>query len=286
MRLLVLSGLSGAGKSIALQALEDLGFYCVDNLPVGLLPGFVAQMKIMSGKREVNDIAVGIDARNMVDDLQDFRAILENIKEQGMDCEVIFIVANDTALIKRFSETRRRHPLTNDEVPLVEAIAAERELLSPIADCSDLHIDTSQTNVHQLRDLIRDRVGRDASAVLSLQFFSFGFKHGHPIDADFVFDVRCLPNPHWDPALRLQTGRDDDVVKFLEQQEVVKEMLSDITTFVERWVPNFEADNRSYLTVAIGCTGGQHRSVYVTETLGAYFKQQRERVLVRHREII
>ena len=286
MRLLVLSGLSGAGKSIALQALEDLGFYCVDNLPVGLLPGFVAQMKVMSGKRDVNDIAVGIDARNMIDDLQDFRAILDNIKEQGMDCEVIFIVANDNALIKRFSETRRKHPLTNDNVPLVEAIAAERDLLNPIADCSDLHIDTSQTNVHQLRDQVRDRVGRDASSVLSLQFLSFGFKHGHPIDADFVFDVRCLPNPHWDPALRLQTGRDDDVIKFLEQQAIVKEMLADITTFIERWVPNFEADNRSYLTVAIGCTGGQHRSVYVTETLGAHFKKERERVLIRHREII
>ena len=285
MRLLVLSGLSGAGKSIALQALEDLGFYCVDNLPIGLLPGFVAQMKVMSGKRDVNDIAVGIDARNMIDDLQDFRVILDNIKEQGMDCEVIFIVANDNALIKRFSETRRKHPLTNDNVPLVEAIAAERNLLNPIADCSDLHIDTSQTNVHQLRDLVRDRVGRDASSVLSLQFLSFGFKHGHPIDADFVFDVRCLPNPHWDPALRLQTGRDDDVIKFLEQQSIVKEMLADITTFIERWVPNFEADNRSYLTVAIGCTGGQHRSVYIAERLNEYFREKFSSVSLRHREM-
>ncbi len=285
MRLLVLSGLSGAGKSIALQALEDLGFYCVDNLPMGLLPGFVAQMKAVEGRQEVKDIAVGVDARNMTDDLQNFRLILDNIKGQGISCEVIFIVASDNALIKRFSETRRKHPLTNDQIPLVEAIAAERYLLNPIADCADLHIDTSNTNVHQLRDQIRDRVGRTASPALSLQFLSFGFKHGHPIDADFVFDVRCLPNPHWDPQLRLQTGRDEDVIKFLQPQPVVKEMLEDITRFVERWVPSFEAENRSYLTVAVGCTGGQHRSVYLTETLGAHFKQIRESVLIRHREL-
>jgi len=285
MRLLVLSGLSGAGKSIALQALEDLGFYCVDNLPVGLLPGFVAQMKIMEGRQQTHDIAVGIDARNMIDDLQDFRQILDNIKSQEISCEVIFIVANDDALIKRFSETRRKHPLTNDEISLIDALAAERHLLNPIADCADLHIDTSHTNVHQLRDQIRDRVGRHATSALSLQFLSFGFKHGHPIDADFVFDVRCLPNPHWDPQLRLQTGRDDDVIEFLQQQPVVKEMLADITRFVERWVPSFESENRSYLTVGVGCTGGQHRSVYLTETLGAHFKQIRERVLIRHREL-
>ncbi len=285
MRLLVLSGLSGAGKSIALQALEDLGFYCVDNLPMGLLPGFVAQMKAVEGRQEVKDIAVGVDARNMIDDLQNFRLILDNIKDQGISCEVIFIVASDNALIKRFSETRRKHPLTNDQIPLVEAIAAERHLLNPIADCADLNIDTSYTNVHQLRDQIRDRVGRNTSPALSLQFLSFGFKHGHPIDADFVFDVRCLPNPHWDPQLRLQTGRDEDVIEFLQQQPVVKEMLEDIVRFVERWVPNFEAENRSYLTVAVGCTGGQHRSVYLTETLGAHFKRIREGVLIRHREL-
>ncbi len=285
MRLLVLSGLSGAGKSIALQALEDLGFYCVDNLPVALLPGFVAQMKVMEGRQEVTEIAVGIDARNMIDDLQNFQVVLKNIKEQGISCEVIFVVANDHALIKRFSETRRKHPLTNDGIPLVEAIAAERHLLNPIANCADLHIDTSQTNVHQLRDQIRDRVGRNSDLTLSLQFLSFGFKHGHPIDADFVFDVRCLPNPHWDPKLRLQTGRDDDVIKFLQQQTVVTEMLADITRFIERWVPDFEADNRSYMTVAIGCTGGQHRSVYFAEALGAHFKQQREGVMIRHREL-
>ncbi len=285
MRLLVLSGLSGAGKSIALQALEDLNFYCVDNLPVGLLPGFVAQMRVMAGRQEVTDIAVGIDARNMLDDLQNFSLVLDNIKEQGISCEVLFIVASDNALIKRFSETRRKHPLTGGDIPLVEAIAAERHLLTPIADCADLHIDTSQTNVHQLRDLVRERIGRNSSSALSLQFLSFGFKHGHPIDADFVFDVRCLPNPHWVPTLRLKTGRDDEVIAFLGEQAAVKEMLADITHFVARWVPSFEAENRSYLTVAIGCTGGQHRSVYLAETLAAHFKQEREGVLIRHREL-
>lgn len=285
MKLLVLSGLSGSGKSIALQALEDLGFYCVDNLPVALLPGFVGQMKRLSGAQVAKDIAVGIDARNMVDDLQNFRQILDNIKAQDITCEVIFIVANDDALIKRFSETRRKHPLTHAEMPLIEAITAERHLLAPIADCADLHIDSSSTNVHQLRDQIRNRVGKKANSALSLQFLSFGFKHGRPIDADFVFDVRCLPNPHWDPKLRLQTGRDDDVIEFLQQQKIVQEMYDDITRFVARWVPCFEAENRSYLTVAVGCTGGQHRSVYLTERLGAHFKQIREGVLVRHREL-
>lgn len=285
MRLLVLSGLSGAGKSIALQALEDVGYYCVDNLPAGLLPGFVSQMELMAGRLEEKDIAVGIDARNMVDDLQNFQQILDNIKGQGIGCEVIFIEAHDDALIKRFSETRRKHPLSNQEVPLVEAITAERRLLTQIADCADLVIDTSNTNVHQLRDQVRDRVGKNASSRLSLQFLSFGFKHGRPIDADFVFDVRCLPNPHWDPSLRLLTGRDQEVVEFLQQQADVQDMRDDLARFIERWVPSFEAENRSYLTVAIGCTGGQHRSVYLVETLATYFKTLREGVLVRHREL-
>lgn len=285
MRLLVLSGLSGAGKSIALQALEDVGYYCVDNLPVGLLPGFVAQMKLMAGRLEENDIAVGIDARNMVPDLQNFQQVLDSIKDQGIGYEVIFIEAHDDALIKRFSETRRKHPLSNPEVPLVEAITAERHLLVPIADCADLVIDTSNTNVHQLRDQVRDRVGKNASTRLSLQFLSFGFKHGRPIDADFVFDVRCLPNPHWDPNLRLLTGCDQGVIEFLQNQSDVKDMYSDLVRFVERWVPSFEAENRSYLTIAIGCTGGQHRSVYLAETIGAHFKNIRESVLVRHREL-
>ncbi len=285
MKLLVLSGLSGSGKSIALQALEDLGFYCVDNLPVGLLPGFVAQMGRMADAQVTKNIAVGIDARNMVDDLQNFRLILDDIKAQGITCEVVFIVAHDDALIKRFSETRRKHPLSSAEMPLIEAITAERHLLVPIEDCADLLIDTSSTNVHQLRDQIRDRVGNNANLALSLQFLSFGFKHGRPNDADFVFDVRCLPNPHWDPKLRLLTGRDDDVIEFLQHQTLVNDMYDDIARFVERWVPCFEAENRSYLTVAIGCTGGQHRSVYLTERLGAHFKQIREGVLIRHREL-
>jgi len=285
MKMLIISGLSGSGKSIALQALEDMNYYCVDNLPLGLLPNFAAQMIKTAGQRSSENIAVSIDARNVTHDLQYFEKILDELKKMSITCEVIFIEADDSTLLIRFSETRRKHPLTNPKLPLIEAITAERKLLSTISSNADLHIDTTRTNVHQLRDIIRERVAKKGIIPLSMQFVSFGYKRGIPADVDFVFDARCLPNPHWDPRLRSLTGKHPDVVSFLEQQPVVMRMYDDIKTFLERWIPGFEAENRSYMTIAVGCTGGQHRSVYLVEALAACFKKTHENVLTRHREL-
>lgn len=285
MRILIVSGLSGSGKSIVLQALEDLSFYCVDNLPLGLLPDFVTQMLKTAAQPAFENIAVGIDARNVPTDLQNFEGMLDDLKKSGVACEIIFIEADDAALLHRFSETRRKHPLTKPGVPLIEAIAAERKLLSAISSHADMHIDTTRTNAHQLRDIIRARVAKKGVLPFSMQFISFGYKRGIPADADFVFDTRCLPNPHWDPRLRASTGKHPDVIRFLEQQPVVVRMYEDIKSFLERWIPDFEAENRSYMTIAVGCTGGQHRSVYLIEALAAHFRTKHENVLTRHRDL-
>ncbi len=282
MKLLIVSGLSGSGKSIALHALEDLDYYCIDNLPVGLLPAFAAQMKSAAG-RLPKDAAVGIDARNLSADFLHFPEILKDIEAQGLACEIFFLDADDATLLKRFSETRRKHPLTSGDVSLAEAIRAERSLLEPIAARADWHIDTGRTNVHQLRSMIQARVANRTA--LSLLFVSFGYKHGLPVDADFVFDVRCLPNPHWEAHLRSLTGLDAGVAAFLENQPLVAQMLGDMKVFLETWIPRFEAENRSYITVAVGCTGGQHRSVYLVERLVEYFLCTRDSVLTRHREL-
>ncbi len=281
MKLLIVSGLSGSGKSIALHALEDLDYYCIDNLPMQLLSAFAAQMG--GAQSQYHDAVVGVDARNLAADFQNFPQIISTIKQAGLQCEIFFLDADDTTLFKRFSETRRKHPLTRSDVSLAEAIRAERRILEPIAALADWHIDTSRTNIHQLRSLIQSRVARQIS--LSLSFVSFGYKHGVPVDADFVFDVRCLPNPHWEPPMRLLTGLDSDVVNFLESHSMVEQMFSHIKNFLETWIPQFEAENRNYVTVAIGCTGGQHRSVYLVERLAAYFLRNRPNVLRRHREL-
>ena len=284
MKLIIVSGLSGSGKTIALQAMEDMGVYCIDNLPFKLLPSLARHLKNASG-RPYNDAAVGIDARNLTDDFEEFPAVLEQVRAEGGQCEIIFLTADDQTLLKRFSETRRKHPLSDTSVPLNEAIEAERRLLSPVAADADWHLDTSHTNVHQLRTLVRERMGKTGQQTLSLLFSSFGYKHGLPPDADFVFDVRCLPNPYWEPHLRPLTGLDTDVQSFLEQQPMVGRMYEDIRDFLETWVPHFEAENRSYMTVAVGCTGGYHRSVYMVERLGAHFRTDRSNVLTRHREL-
>ncbi|VAX09856.1 RNase adapter protein RapZ [hydrothermal vent metagenome] len=284
MKLIIISGLSGSGKSIALNVLEDLHYYCIDNLPAAMLPALADQL-LSSGNMEREHIAVGIDARNTPADLADFSNILKDLQSRQLEIEIFFLEADTPTLIKRFSETRRRHPLSSDEVPLSEAIAQERSLLQPIAGEADLHMDTSRTNIHQLRELIHSRVNKDDHSQLSLLFESFGFKQGIPVDADFVFDVRCIPNPHWEPRLRSLTGRDPAVAEFLELHDDAVKMFDDIRHFLESWVPRFEADNRSYMTVAIGCTGGQHRSVYMVEKLAAWFKQQRPGILHRHREL-
>lgn len=282
MRLLIVSGLSGSGKSTVLNVLEDLDYYCIDNLPISLLSNFAAHM-VGAGKKFYRNAAVGVDARNRPEELARFPAILSGLREAEINCEVLFLDADDPILIKRFSETRRKHPLTKDPISLAEAIDLERELLDPISRQADLYIDTSHTNLHQLRDLIRQRVATKDQKTLSVLFLSFGYKNGIPVDADLVFDVRCLPNPYWEARLREFTGRDAPVIEFLESHEMVIEMYEDLRNYLERWIPRFRAADRTYLTIAVGCTGGQHRSVYLVERLAAHFASNND-VLARHRE--
>jgi len=283
VKLIIVSGLSGSGKSVALHTLEDLGYYCIDNLPAGLLSALALELRLAA--KPVEKIAIGIDARNLPQSLQQFNEILDQLKAQGISNEILFITCDPPTLIKRFSETRRRHPLSNENVSLAEAIDLERQLLEPIARRADLFIDTSQTTIHQLRDLVHQRVERREESRLSLMFESFGFKHGIPSDADFVFDVRCLPNPHWQPELRALTGRDEAVAQYLDSEAQVTAMVENLTGFLDTWIPAFEADNRSYLTVAIGCTGGQHRSVYLAEKLARHFEGRYPNITTRHREL-
>ena len=285
MQLFLISGLSGSGKSVALKVLEDSGYYCVDNLPADLLAPLVEHLQ-HAGYR---NIAVSIDVRS-ANSVQRLPALLQQIKLQGVDVHVLFLDAQTDTLVKRFSETRRLHPLSdarlraNDKQArtLPECVSDERELLAEISNISH-HIDTTELNANALRVWIKQFIKVDR-ARLTLFFQSFGFKHGIPLDADLVFDVRCLPNPHYDPKLRPLTGRDAEVIEFLDHIPGVQDMFADIRDFVARWLPSFVADNRSYLTVAIGCTGGQHRSVYLAEKLAHYFEHQQQ-VLVRHREL-
>jgi UPF0042 nucleotide-binding protein len=285
MKLIIVSGLSGSGKTVALHTLEDEDFYCIDNLHMGLLPAFVEQL--VSPKLKLYDkAAVGIDARSGVDDLARFPEIVDGIKSSGLDVEVVFLQTDVETLITRFSETRRKHPLTRKGLPLVEAIHLERSLLETIASRADLRIDTTRTNVHQLRALISERVRTSPSASLSLLFQSFGYKHGVPPDSDYVFDTRCLPNPHWEARLRDLTGLNPLVIEYLHSHGAVEELFLSIRDFLSRWIPRFEAEDRSYLSVSLGCTGGRHRSVYLVERLASHFEASRyENVSVRHREL-
>jgi len=283
-RLVVVSGLSGAGKTVVLHALEDHGFYCIDNLPIGFLQRFIISMD-GEGTIASTDVAVGIDARNREQDIAELPALLATSDDYDIDIEVLFISASDETLIKRFSETRRRHPLTTPNVSLPQAIARERRLLEPVIDRADLVIDTTRLHLHQLREIVRKRVAGHRSHHLSLQFMSFGFKHGVPPDADFVFDTRCLPNPHWDPTLRDLPGTSAEVAAFLDAAEHAGELIEDIRRFLERWIPVFERDDRAYLTVAIGCTGGRHRSVHVAERLAGHFIALDRNVILSHRDL-
>lgn len=285
MKLIIISGLSGSGKSIALNVLEDLNYYCIDNLPTGMLSSLADEILNSRGNTYQN-FAVGIDARNLAGELANFPNSIKDLKNRELDCETFFLEADEKTLIKRFSETRRKHPLTNNNISLNEAIRHERELLSPVRDFADLCIDTTQTTIHQLRDLVKQRViSTDNHQTMSLLFESFGFKHGIPNNADFVFDVRCLPNPHWEPLLRNKTGTDPEVIEYLEKSEEVDKLSADIVSFLENWLDKFETDNRNYMTVAIGCTGGQHRSVYMVEKLARLFNQKRNGIITRHREL-
>jgi len=284
MKLIIISGLSGSGKTVALHTLEDEGFYCVDNLPLGLLPDLAKQLT--SRQMQIYDqVAVGIDARSGAEDLNRFNEIIQATKTDTIDIEVIYFEAAINELIKRFSDTRRRHPLTRKGIPLAEAIDIERNLLSAIAHEADLCLDTTHTNVHQLRAIIKQRVISRPNQQLSILIQSFGFKHSVPTDSDFVFDVRCLPNPHWEPKLRPLTGQDPEVQAFFKDQDDVVDMFSHIRNFLEYWIPKFADQNRYYLTASIGCTGGQHRSVYIAELLNSYFRDKFENVSLRHREM-
>ncbi len=284
MILQIVSGLSGSGKTIALQVLEDLDYYCIDNLPLELLSELVE--KSLKDRLYIDKIAVGIDARTAGNNFANFSDVLEKIKKADIDCHVLFLQAQTSVLLKRFSETRRKHPLTNEQTSLEEAINRERLVLRMIQDEADQQFDTSNSNVHQLRDKIKDIITLNNQPLMALQFLSFGFKHGLPDNMDIMFDMRCLPNPHWEPELRALTGKDDAVANFLNQHDSCEQMYQDIKHYVEKWLPCFEDNNRNYLTIAIGCTGGQHRSVYMVEKLTDYFKQHREFVIARHKELL
>jgi UPF0042 nucleotide-binding protein len=277
MQLILITGLSGSGKSVALNVLEDAGFYYVDNLPAKLLPQTVGFLAGAGHPR----VALSVELRS-AEALAELPRQLGDFRARGHDVRVLFLEAKTDTLIKRFSETRRRHPLSDGGLTLTECIERERRLLAGLADLAE-RVDTSDLGPNVLRNWVKDFVGVPATG-LTLLFESFGFKHGIPLDADFVFDVRCLPNPNYDPRLRILTGRDQPVIEFLGADPETQRMLEDVRRFVADWLPAFERDNRSYITVAIGCTGGQHRSVYFAETLAARFRN-RSQVLVRHREL-
>jgi UPF0042 nucleotide-binding protein len=277
VQLFLISGLSGSGKSVALKVLEDSGYYCVDNLPAELLHVLTNNLKSAG----VTKVAVSVDVRSGFGVLL-LPLYIDKLKKHNVDVHVLFLDAKDETLVKRFSETRRLHPLSDGVKTLPECVAHERELLTEIASIGH-HIDTSDLNANALRAWVKQFIALDRVR-LTLLFESFGFKNGLPLDADFVFDVRCLPNPHYDSELRAFTGRDQPVIDFLDNTPLAQKMFEDIRNFVESWLPSFIADNRSYLTVAIGCTGGQHRSVYFAEKLTQHFKAQQQ-VLLRHREL-
>lgn len=284
MKLAIITGLSGSGKSVALHTLEDEGYYCVDNLPLFLLPQLAVELVKRQDKR-FQLVAISIDARNAPAEFESIGRLLEPLQQAGIRHDIIFLEAQDETLIKRFSETRRRHPLTGGDRPLEEAIRFERELMAPFLSVADLRIDTSRTSLHELKHLVRSRVSERLDTKISLLFQSFGFKQGVPRDADFVYDARCLPNPHWEPELRPLSGRDEPVARYLEAHPDVQRYKEDIIRFLEQWIPCFEREGRSYLTVAIGCTGGQHRSVYLVEQLASHFRTCGRRIQTRHRDL-
>jgi UPF0042 nucleotide-binding protein len=281
VRIIILSGLSGSGKSVVLHLLEDLGFYCIDNIPAALLKSFISYT-VRRPETTYERTAVGLDARNTALEVASVPELVDELRRSGLHCEVIFLIAAEDELLRRFAETRRKHPLSRSDLGLREAIAAERALLEPIASVADLLIDTSRLSVHTLRDIIHKRVEQRAAGRLSLSFESFGFKRGIPGDADFVFDARALPNPYWEPDLRRLTGRDLEVIRFLETHTKVATLVADIAHFVRRRIPEYQAGNRGYLTVAVGCTGGQHRSVYIVDRLAEEFAGEFRDVTVRH----
>jgi UPF0042 nucleotide-binding protein len=283
-RLIIISGLSGSGKTIALHVLEDLGYYCIDNMPAGLLRSLLDEIT-QPGDNAASRVAVGVDARNRREDHEALPHLIRDIESTGVNTDLLFLQADDDVLLKRYSETRRRHPLSDVSSELRAAIQHERELLGPVINAADLVIDSSRTSVYELADIIQNRVDRRRASELSILIESFGFKHGIPADADFFFDLRCLPNPYWNAELRSLTGLDESVATFLDAQPAFVQMYDDILAFLSRWIPEYLKVNRSYLTVALGCTGGQHRSVCMAEKLAAAFSTTHDPVHTRHNEL-
>lgn len=279
MKLIIVSGRSGSGKSVALRVLEDLGYYCVDNIPVNLLPALTHTVI-----NDYENVAVSLDVRNLPEHPDDVPEIIEYLPK-AVDLTILYLDANDDDLVRRFSETRRLHPLIRQNIALDQAIALEKKLLEPVSSRADLYINTSQLSPHQLADLVRERILGKKTGSMVVVFESFGFKHGVPTDADYVFDARFLPNPFWEENLKKHTGLDQPVKDFLSAQSIVTKFVWQINSFLMTWLPHLERNNRSYVTIAIGCTGGKHRSVYIAELLAENLRKERGDVQSRHRDI-
>ena len=284
MKLVIVSGLSGSGKTVALHTLEDAGYYCIDNLPLGMLPQLIDNM-INTTPIPYDLVAIAIDARSGIADSDRFDVIMKKVNRHSLQVKILFLTADTSRLLKRFSETRRKHPLSRTGLPLADAIQQEKKMLEDIQANADLSIDSSNLSVHELRHMIIDQLLSQSGSEMGILIQSFGFKNGVPADTDFVFDVRCLPNPHWEKDLKSLTGCDSAVVKYLEQYEDVAKMFESIRSFLDDWIPRFEKENRSYMTISIGCTGGKHRSVYLAERIAAEFKKDRGNLSIRHRDM-
>ncbi len=284
MQILVISGRSGSGKTTALNLLEDEGFTCIDNLPVSLLPVLIEKLRLRENAESAR-LAIGIDARNIDSDLGALPKLFESVKVASDAFKVLYLDTSKEVLLRRFSETRRKHPLTDLDTGLHEAISEEDLILAPLASLADVTIDTSSLNLHELRSAVKRQLIGSESQGIAIMLTSFGFKFGVPVDSDFLFDVRCLPNPYWDTALRKKSGLEPEVQAFLNEKAEVLSMAEDITLFAEKWIPEFEQNNRSYLNISIGCTGGMHRSVYLAEKIAQRLKTKYNNVQTRHRQL-
>ena len=284
MQIFVISGRSGSGKTTALNLLEDEGFTCIDNLPVSLLPALIDQIRHRSSPGDIR-LAIGIDARNIDSDLGSLPQTFASVKVSADSFKILYLDTSKNVLLRRFSETRRKHPLTDNDTGLNEAISEEDIILAPIAALADVTIDTTNLNLHELRSAVKRQLIGSNTQGIAIMVTSFGFKFGVPVDSDYVYDVRCLPNPYWEPALRKNSGLEDDVKSYLDSQQEVQDMANDIFHFTEKWIPRFEQNNRSYMNIAIGCTGGMHRSVYLAEKVAAQLRSIYTNVQTRHRQL-
>lgn len=282
MQVILISGLSGAGKSIALDTFEDEGFFCVDNLPLSFVVSFIEKISEESAQKK---LAIVVDARGFPEDLEEAQKVFALLNDMPEKIQCMYLDSTNDAIIQRYRDTRRRHPFYKANLTLLETIERERILLQPLKEYMQLHIDTSMMSVHELRAYIKKHVLHDQEKrMISVQLESFGFKHGTPLNADFIFDARCLTNPHWEPSLRAETGQDEAVAEFLSNQADVQEYLKDLEEFFKTWLPKFDQGTRAYLTIAIGCTGGQHRSVYLVEQLAKVIAKKYP-LIVKHREL-